>query len=173
MLKIEDVLEILSIPLLGIIPESEEVLRASNLGSPVTLANPASAPARAYTDAARRLTRRDRGDDHPERQEEPLRQAVRAEGGMNLLELLHAGAARRRSRATGCRSCSRMSAPIAGQLGPRRDPARGDPRRDRQARHGRRATRCRSRWTAATSVSTLEVDIEIPTPSQAELALSA
>ena len=37
MLKVEDVLEILSIPLLGIIPESEEVLRASNIGSPVTL----------------------------------------------------------------------------------------------------------------------------------------
>jgi septum site-determining protein MinD len=55
MLKTEDVLEILSIPLLGIIPESEEVLRASNLGAPITLANPASAPARAYTDAARRL----------------------------------------------------------------------------------------------------------------------
>jgi septum site-determining protein MinD len=56
MLKTEDVLEILSIPLLGIIPESEEVLRASNLGAPITIANPASAPARAYTDAARRLT---------------------------------------------------------------------------------------------------------------------
>ncbi len=55
MLRTEDVLEILSIPLLGIIPESEEVLRASNLGSPVTLSNPESAPARAYFDAARRL----------------------------------------------------------------------------------------------------------------------
>ncbi len=55
MLRTEDVLEILSIPLLGIIPESEEVLRASNLGSPVTLANPESAPARAYMDAVRRL----------------------------------------------------------------------------------------------------------------------
>jgi septum site-determining protein MinD len=55
MLKTDDVLEILSIPLLGIIPESEEVLRASNLGSPIVLANPASAPARAYSDAARRL----------------------------------------------------------------------------------------------------------------------
>jgi septum site-determining protein MinD len=55
MLKKEDVLEILSIPLLGIIPESEEVLRASNVGSPVTLSNPASAPGRAYFDAARRL----------------------------------------------------------------------------------------------------------------------
>jgi septum site-determining protein MinD len=55
MLKTEDVLEILSIPLLGIIPESQEVLRASNLGSPVTLCSPQSAPARAYADAARRL----------------------------------------------------------------------------------------------------------------------
>ncbi len=55
MLNVEDVLEILSIPLLGIIPESFEVLRASNLGSPVTLNNPVSAPARAYFDAAKRL----------------------------------------------------------------------------------------------------------------------
>jgi septum site-determining protein MinD len=55
MLKVDDVLEILSIPLLGIIPESEEVLRASNLGSPVTISNVMSAPARAYLDAAKRL----------------------------------------------------------------------------------------------------------------------
>jgi septum site-determining protein MinD len=55
MLSIDDVLEILSIPLLGIIPESEEVLRASNLGSPITMSNAKSAPARAYNDAARRL----------------------------------------------------------------------------------------------------------------------
>ncbi len=34
MLKVDDVLEILSIPLLGIIPESQDVLRASNIGSP-------------------------------------------------------------------------------------------------------------------------------------------
>jgi septum site-determining protein MinD len=55
MLTIDNVLEILSIPLLGIIPESEEVLRASNLGTPVTIGNPASPPARAYLDAAKRL----------------------------------------------------------------------------------------------------------------------
>ena len=55
MLSIEDVLEILSTPLLGIIPESEEVLRASNVGTPVTLNNAASPPARAYIDAAKRL----------------------------------------------------------------------------------------------------------------------
>ncbi len=55
MLKTDDVLEILSIPLLGIIPDSGEVLKASNLGSPVTLSNPTCAPARAYFDAAKRL----------------------------------------------------------------------------------------------------------------------
>ena len=55
MLGIEDVLEILGTPLLGIIPESQDVLRASNVGSPVTLNDAGSAPARAYVDAARRL----------------------------------------------------------------------------------------------------------------------
>jgi septum site-determining protein MinD len=55
MLGIDDILEILATPLLGIIPESQDVLRASNVGSPVTLNNAASAPARAYTDAVRRL----------------------------------------------------------------------------------------------------------------------
>ena len=55
MMKVEDILEILAIPLLGIVSESPDVLTASNVGSPVTLHNPASAAARAYTDAARRL----------------------------------------------------------------------------------------------------------------------
>jgi septum site-determining protein MinD len=61
MLAIDDVLEILSCPLLGIIPESKEVMRASNVGSPVTLNNALSTPARAYFDAARRL----KGEDIP------------------------------------------------------------------------------------------------------------
>ena len=55
MLSIEDVLDILATPLMGIIPESQDVLRASNVGSPVTLNDASSAPARAYIDAARRL----------------------------------------------------------------------------------------------------------------------
>src|SRR5438105_11964049 len=55
MLNIDDILESLATPLLGIIPESQDVLKASNVGSPVTLNNAASAPARAYIDAARRL----------------------------------------------------------------------------------------------------------------------
>ena len=61
MLNIDDVINILSTPLLGVVPESEEVLHASNVGCPVTLNNPACAPARAYFDAAARL----RGEDIP------------------------------------------------------------------------------------------------------------
>jgi septum site-determining protein MinD len=59
MLPIEDVLEILSVPLLGIIPESEAVLRASNLGTPVTICGGDSPAARAYAAAARRLAGED------------------------------------------------------------------------------------------------------------------
>ena len=55
MLTIDDILEILATPLLGIIPESQEVLKASNVGTPVTLNNAESAPARASIDASRRL----------------------------------------------------------------------------------------------------------------------
>ena len=55
MMKVEDVLEILAIPLLGIVEESPDVLTASNVGSPVPLNNPASAAAKAYVQAARRL----------------------------------------------------------------------------------------------------------------------
>jgi len=61
MMKMEDVLEILAIPLLGVVGESPDVLTASNMGAPVTLHNPASAPAIAYTEAARRLL----GEDVP------------------------------------------------------------------------------------------------------------
>jgi septum site-determining protein MinD len=54
MLSVEDVKEILSIPLLGIIPESESVLKASNTGMPVIL--DAESPAgRAYDDAVARF----------------------------------------------------------------------------------------------------------------------
>ncbi|WP_010137799.1 septum site-determining protein MinD [Oceanicola sp. S124] len=55
MMTVEDVLEILAAPLLGIIPESQAVLRASNVGTPVILDEPSSA-SRAYEDAVARLT---------------------------------------------------------------------------------------------------------------------
>jgi septum site-determining protein MinD len=56
MLAVADVLEILSIPLLGVIPESEDILRASNLGAPVTINGSRSPAGRAYREAARRLS---------------------------------------------------------------------------------------------------------------------
>lgn len=55
MLAIDDVLEILSIPLIGVIPESPAVLNASNRGIPVTLDEKSDARA-AYENAVRRLT---------------------------------------------------------------------------------------------------------------------
>jgi septum site-determining protein MinD len=54
MLKVDDVLEILGIPLLGIIPESQTVLKASNVGMPVIL-DKESAAGRAYNDAVSRF----------------------------------------------------------------------------------------------------------------------
>ncbi len=59
MLKVDDVLDILSIPLLGVVPESEDVLKASNLGSPITISNPQSAAGNAYITAAKRLEGQD------------------------------------------------------------------------------------------------------------------
>jgi len=54
MMTVEDVQEILSIPLLGVIPESESVLRASNTGTPVTF-DTESPAGRAYHDAVARF----------------------------------------------------------------------------------------------------------------------
>ncbi|MEO1105957.1 MAG: septum site-determining protein MinD, partial [Pseudomonadota bacterium] len=55
MLKVDDILEILSIPLLAVVPESQDVLKSSNLGTPVTMGSPGSTAARAYSMAARQL----------------------------------------------------------------------------------------------------------------------
>jgi len=54
MLKIDDVLEMLALPLLGVIPESKSVLQASNLGTPVILEEK-SAAGGAYRDAVARF----------------------------------------------------------------------------------------------------------------------
>jgi septum site-determining protein MinD len=54
MMSVEDVREILSVPLLGVIPESESVLRASNTGTPVIL-DQMSPAGRAYDDAVARF----------------------------------------------------------------------------------------------------------------------
>lgn len=54
MLKVDDVLEILAIPLLGVVPESQAVLRASNIGMPVILDDKSNAGL-AYLDAVARF----------------------------------------------------------------------------------------------------------------------
>lgn len=54
MLSVDDVKEILAIPLLGVIPESQAVLRASNSGVPVILDDHSDAGL-AYSDAVDRL----------------------------------------------------------------------------------------------------------------------
>ncbi len=62
MLSVEDVKEILAIPLLGVIPESQAVLQASNTGVPVILDEKSDA-GRAYEDAVNRFL----GEDLPHR----------------------------------------------------------------------------------------------------------
>ncbi len=59
MLSIEDIDDLLGIDLLGVIPESQEVLNASNLGEPVIL-NTESDAGQAYQDAVDRLLGIDR-----------------------------------------------------------------------------------------------------------------
>ncbi|MCK8786694.1 septum site-determining protein MinD [Roseomonas sp. NAR14] len=54
MLKLDDIREILAIPLLGVIPESETVLKASNTGNPVILDGDSNA-GQAYRDAVGRF----------------------------------------------------------------------------------------------------------------------
>ncbi|OAI46293.1 septum site-determining protein MinD [Gammaproteobacteria bacterium SCGC AG-212-F23] len=60
MMSLEDVNEILAIPLLGVIPESQAVLRASNAGDPVILDEESDA-GQAYADAIERFL----GEDKP------------------------------------------------------------------------------------------------------------
>ena len=54
MLALKDIEELLAIPLLGVIPESQAVLRASNSGVPVTFDQESDA-GQAYLDAVDRF----------------------------------------------------------------------------------------------------------------------
>ncbi|MGY0399348.1 MAG: septum site-determining protein MinD [Ostreibacterium sp.] len=62
MLSVEDIIDILSIPLLGVVPESEAVLSSSNKGDPVILDSNTTA-GQAYSDLISRFL----GDDIPHR----------------------------------------------------------------------------------------------------------
>ena len=62
MLSVEDVQEILSLDLLGVVPESQAVLNASNSGTPVVLDQESNA-GQSYTDMVARYL----GEDLPHR----------------------------------------------------------------------------------------------------------
>ncbi|MFA7542376.1 MAG: septum site-determining protein MinD, partial [Lysobacterales bacterium] len=78
MMSLQDVEEILGIPVLGVIPESEEVLQSSNSGIPVIL-DLDSPAGQAYDDAVARLL----GEQRPLRFVEP--------GKKGLLQRLFGG----------------------------------------------------------------------------------
>ena len=62
MLSVDDIVDLLAIPLLGIIPESPTVLESSNAGRPVILDDDSEA-GQAYSDAIDRLL----GEQRPHR----------------------------------------------------------------------------------------------------------
>lgn len=68
MLSYNDVVELLRIPLIGVIPESPAVLQASNAGAPVVF-DPSSTAAQAYLDLVRRFV----GEEVPFRFLEPVK----------------------------------------------------------------------------------------------------
>ena len=55
MMSVEDVIEILAVNLIGIVPDDQRVIVASNKGEPLVLFNPSSLPALAFSNIARRL----------------------------------------------------------------------------------------------------------------------
>jgi septum site-determining protein MinD len=61
MLAVNDVTDILALPLLGLVLEDEQVIVSTNRGEPLTLNSNGSPAARAYTNVARRL----QGEDVP------------------------------------------------------------------------------------------------------------
>jgi len=61
MLAVDDVTDILALPLLGLVVEDEQVIVSTNRGEPLTLNGTSSPAARAYVNVARRL----RGEEVP------------------------------------------------------------------------------------------------------------
>ncbi len=75
MLGVEDVKDILAVTLLGVIPESQAVLKASNQGVPVILDDQSDA-GQAYSDAVDRLLGKNRGPSFPRCREEGILRAT-------------------------------------------------------------------------------------------------
>ena len=55
MMSVEDILEILASPLIGIIPDDERIIVSSNRGEPLVLEEKLSVPGQAFNNIARRL----------------------------------------------------------------------------------------------------------------------
>lgn len=77
MLAVDDVTDILALPLLGLVLEDEQVIVSTNRGEPLTLSGANSPAARAYTNVARRL----QGEDVPLIDPSRERQGLRARIG--------------------------------------------------------------------------------------------
>ena len=75
MLAVDDVTDILALPLLGLVLEDEQVIVSTNRGEPLTLNGTASPAARAYQNVARRL----RGENVPLIDPSKERQGLRAQ----------------------------------------------------------------------------------------------
>ena len=59
MMSIDDVKNILGVPLVGVIPDSEQVIIASNRGEPLVLEEKLSLPGLAFENTARRILGQD------------------------------------------------------------------------------------------------------------------
>jgi septum site-determining protein MinD len=77
MLSVDDVTDILALPLLGLVLEDEQVIVSTNRGEPLTLSGGNSPAARAYANVARRLL----GEDVPLIDPSKERQGLRARIG--------------------------------------------------------------------------------------------
>ena len=149
MLTIEDVLEILSIPLLGIIPESEEV--AARLEPRLAgHAQQSAERSRRAPISTRRAGSRARTVAMTVPSESKgcstsCSDGERHEACSNFFAARHR-AGRARTAADPARARARRSRGQPDLLG---RPARGNSRRDQPARLRSTATRCRSRWIAA------------------------
>ena len=74
MLSVDDVTDILALPLLGLVFEDEQVIVSTNRGEPLTLSDGGSPAARAYSNIAGRL----QGEDIPLMDPAKLRRGLRA-----------------------------------------------------------------------------------------------
>lgn len=77
MLAVDDVTDILALPLLGLVLEDEQVIVSTNRGEPLTLSDTPSPASRAYTNIARRL----QGEEVPLIDPAKERQGLRARIG--------------------------------------------------------------------------------------------